>query len=139
MSEQGADAMASPPPASMYHPPPVSAPYHPPPAYPPPTGSTPAVSDGWAVSSLVFAILGLIFAIPLGLPGLIAGPIAYFVGKSARQRILESKGALSGGSAANAGRILGVITTIVGAIVTLVWLVVILNALNDVTYDTSFS
>ena len=35
--------------------------------------------------------------------------------------------------AANAGRILGVVTTAVGAVVTLLWFIVILNALNDVS------
>ena len=110
---------------------PAIAPYYPPPAYPPPP--TDAGTDAKAVASLGFAILGLIFALPLGLPGLIAGPIAYFLGRGARARIAESGGALGGAGAANAGRILGVVTTVVGALVTLLWLVVILNAFNDVS------
>ena len=109
---------------------PAIAPYHPPPAHPPPP--TAASTDTKAVASLVFAILGLIFALPLGLPGLIAGPIAYFLGKGARERIAESGGTLAGAGTANAGRILGVVTTAVGAVVTLLWFIVILNALNDV-------
>ena len=116
--------------------PPIAAPespYVPPPSYPPPAAARPAVTDGKAAASLVFAILGLIFAIPLGLPGMIAGPIAYFLGKGARERIASSNGSLAGAGAANAGRILGIITTAIGAIVTLVWLVVIFNALNDVS------
>lgn len=126
--------MASPPPASMQHQAaPQIAPYVPPPNYPPPAGARPAVTDGKAAASLVFAILGLIFAIPLGLPGMIAGPIAYFLGKGARERIAASNGSLTGAGAANAGRILGAITTAIGAIVTLVWLVIIFNALNDVS------
>ena len=107
------------------------APYHPPPAYPPPP--TNAGTDAKAVASLGFGILGLIFALPLGLPGLIAGPIAYFLGRGARARIAESGGALGGAGTANAGRILGVVTTVVGAVVTLLWLIVILNAFNDVS------
>ena len=118
----------SPPPAATRMP--AIAPYHPPPAYPPPP--TAAGTDTKAVASLVFAILGLIFALPLGLPGLIAGPIAYFLGKGARERIAESGGTLAGAGTANAGRILGVVTTAVGAVVTLLWFIVILNALNDV-------
>ena len=113
--------------------PPPAAPYVPPPNYPPPAGALRRGTDGKAAASLVFAILGLIFAIPLGLPGMIAGPIAYFLGKGARERIAASNGMLGGGSAANAGRILGVITTAVGAVVTLAWIVIILNALNDVS------
>ncbi len=110
---------------------PVIAPYHPPPAYPPPPMD--AGTDAKAVASLGFATLGLIFALPLGLPGLIAGPIAYFLGSGARTRIAESGGTLGGAGAANAGRILGVVTTVVGAVVTLLWLIVILNAFNDVS------
>lgn len=121
-------------PEPMASPPPVIAPYYPPPAYPPPAGA-PAATDSRAVASLAFAILGLIFALPLGLPGMIAGPIAYFLGKGARARIAESGGKLGGSGAANAGRILGVVATAVGALVTLLWFIVILNALNDVTFE----
>ena len=124
-------SMASPEP--MPSPPPAVAPYYPPPTYPPPNVDT-AGTDSRAVASLGFAILGLIFALPLGLPGMIAGPIAYFLGKSARGRIAESGGSLGGAGAANAGRILGVVTTVVGSVVTLLWLIVFLNALNDVTF-----
>src|SRR5207244_7782409 len=98
---------------------------------PPPTA---AGTDARAVASLGFRILGLIFALPLGLPGLIAGPIPYFLGKGSRPRIAEAAGALGGAGTANAGRILGIIPTAVGALVTLLWFVVILNALNDVSF-----
>jgi hypothetical protein len=81
----------------------------------------------------VFGILGLVFGLPLGLPGMIAGPIAYFLGKGARQRIKESKGTLGGASAANAGRILGIVATAVGSVAALGWLILILNALNDMS------
>jgi len=123
----------------MQHPAvPSVAPYHAPPSFPPPAGAGPVGTDGKAVASLVFAILGLIFAIPMGLPGMIAGPIAYFLGKGARERIAASNGTLTGASAANAGRILGVITMAVGAIVTLIWLVIIFNALNDTSTSSGF-
>ena len=124
--------MSAPSPQPVIAPPPVVAPYHPPPAYPPPPVS--AGTDSRAVASLAFAILGLIFGLPLGLPGMIAGPIAYFLGKGARARIAESGGTLGGASAANAGRILGIVTTAVGALVTLLWFIVILNAFNDVSF-----
>jgi hypothetical protein len=124
-------------PAPAQYPPPAAAPYHAPPSYPPPVGTTPAVTDGRAVASLLWAILGVIFGLPLGLPALIGGPVAYFLGGSAKQRIAESNGALTGASTANAGRILGVITTAVGCVVTLIWLIVIFNALND-TSASSF-
>jgi len=81
---------------------------------------------------MIFAILGLLFGIPLGLPGMIGGTIGYFLGKSARTRIAESNGALGGQSAAGIGRIVGVIAFSVGSLVTLLWLIVIFNALLDV-------
>ena len=126
-------------PAPVEYPQPPTAPYQPPPSYPPPVGSTRAVTDGGAVASLLWAILGLIFGLPLGMPALIGGPVAYFLGSAARTRIAESNGALSGASTASAGRILGIITTIVGCLVTLLWLIVIFNALNDTSSGSSFS
>jgi hypothetical protein len=119
-------------------PPPVIAPYQPPPSTPPPVAAHSVVTDGKAISALVFGILGLVFAIPLGVPGLIAGPIAYFLGKGAKQRIAESNGSLSGAGAANAGRILGIAATAAGAVVTLVYLIVLFNALLDVGSQTGF-
>src|SRR5258708_9372038 len=109
--------------------PPVIAPYHPPPAYAPPPSN--AGMDAKAVASLGFAILGLIFALPLGLPGLIAGPIAYFLGRGARARIAESGGTLGGAAAANAGRILGVVPPRRGAVASLRWRVGRVNSCND--------
>lgn len=125
--------MSAPEPEMAPSPPPAVAPYYPPPAYPPPAQAG-TQTEPRAIASLVFAILGFVFALPLGLPGMIAGPIAYFVGKDARTRIVESGGALGGAGIANAGRIFGVITTAIGAVVTLLWLIVIFNALNDVTF-----
>ena len=72
------------------------APYQPPPNYPPPAGQGAVGTDGKAASSLVFGILGLLFALPLGLPGLIAGPIAYFLGKGAKQRSQNRTARLAG-------------------------------------------
>ena len=121
--------MASPPPAVSQSP--AVAPYHPAPTYPPPAAQTGQVTDGHAAASVVFAVLGLVFAIPMGLPGMIAGPIAYFLGKSAKTRIAESNGALGGAGAANLGRILGIVTFTVGCVVTFLWLLVLFNALLD--------
>lgn len=114
------------------HQPPVVAPYHPPPTYPPPASQAGKVTDGRAAASLVLGLLGLVFAIPLGLPGMIAGPIAYFLGKGAQTRIKESDGKLGGEGAAGAGRLLGIAATAVGCLVALAWLIVIFNALLDV-------
>ena len=116
----------------------MSSLYQPPPNSPPPVAAHAVLTDGKAMSALVFGILGLVFALPLGLPGLIAGPIAYFLGKGAKQRIAESNGSLSGAGAANAGRILGIVATAAGAVVTLLYLIVLFNALLDVGSQTGF-
>jgi len=119
-------------------PPPVIAPYQPPPNYPPPASQGAVATDGKAASSLAFGILGLLFALPLGVPGLIAGPIAYFLGKGSKQRIAESNGALGGTSFANAGRILGIVATAVGAVVTLIYLILLFNAMLDAPAESNF-
>jgi hypothetical protein len=114
--------------------PPSAAPYHAPPNYPPPASQVGQVTDGRAAASLVLAVLGLVFSIPLGLPGMIAGTIAYFLGNSAKTRIAESSGARGGEGAARAGRLVGVIAFALGSLVTLLWLIVIFNALVDVPF-----
>ncbi len=80
---------------------------------------------------MIFSILGLLFSIPLGLPGMIGGTVGYFLGKSARTRIADSNGALGGQNAANVGRIVGIIAFATGSLITLLWLIVIFNALLD--------
>ena len=107
------------------------APYHPPPSYPPPVyGRAPSV-DSRAVVALVLAIVGLVLGLPLGIPGLICGPIAYFMVKSANRRIDASAGALGGRSLAMAAWVLGIVATAAGAIVALIWLVVLLVAISS--------
>ena len=87
-------------------------------------------SDGGATVSAILGGLGLVLGLGAGLPGLVLGPIAYFLGKAAIGRIDASKGALGGRGAASAGWILGVVATAVGAIVTLVWFVIYLVAIS---------
>lgn len=70
--------------------------------------------------------MGLLLGLPLGIPGMALGPLAYFLGKSAVGRIDESKGELGGRSTAVAGWVIGAIATAVGAAVTLVWFVLLL-------------
>jgi hypothetical protein len=110
--------------------PPVVAPYHPPPSYPPPSLGKAAPADGKGIASFAVAVLGIAFGLPFGLPGLVLGAIAYFMGKAAIQRIDTSSGALGGRSLAAAGWVLGVVATAIGAVVSLVWVVVLLVALS---------
>ncbi len=112
---------------------PPIAPYHPPPSYPPPASSATPALDNRSAIALVLAVLGLVLGLPLGVPGLVLGPIAYFMGKSALTRIGASAGALDGRNFAMTAWILGIVATAAGAVVSLVWLVVILNSASGAT------
>ena len=62
----------------------------------------------------------------IGIAALIMGPVAYFLGKSARSRIAASEGKLVGAPLASAGSVLGIVATVIGAATTLGWLVILL-------------
>ncbi len=114
-------------------PPPPVAPYYPPPSYPPPTYQSRRGVDSRSAIALALAIVGLVLGLPLGVPGLICGPIAYFMGRSAANRIKASAGVLGGHSLAVTAWILGIVATAAGAVVTLIWLVVLLVAISGPT------
>jgi len=113
--------------------PPAIAPYHPPPSYPPPAYSGTGALDNRAAVALAMAVLGLVLGLPLGVPGLVFGPIAYFMGKSAVNRIAASAGALGGRNIATTAWILGIVATAAGAVVSLVWLIVFLVSVSTTT------
>lgn len=109
-------------------------PWHLPPAYPPPPqaralGST----DGRATASLLSAIAGIVLGLPFGIPGMVLGTLAYFLGKSAVDNIDSSKGGLGGRGMAVAGWVLGAVAMAIGSAVTLAWLVVVLVAISQAT------
>jgi hypothetical protein len=85
------------------------------------------------VLSLLAGIGGILFGLPLGLPGLVLGPFAYFLGRSAVSRIEASHGALGGRGSAAWAWVMGLIATAVGAVVSLVWFIVILVAVSGTT------
>ncbi len=120
----------SPPPAG---PPATVAPYHPPPPYPPPGLGHAAPTDGRAITSLVASIFGILLGLPFGLPGLALGPLAYFMGRSAVARIDEAPGTVGGRSVAVMGWVLGIVATAIGAVVSLVWLVLLLVGISTPT------
>src|SRR5205809_213119 len=124
-----AEARGGPPPAPPPPPPPPAmSPYYRA-GYPqPPAPAT--HNDGAAVVSAILGSFGVVLGLVLGIPGLVLGPIAYFLGKGAIGRIEASKGTLGGRSAAAAGWVIGVIATAVGAIVTLTWFVIWLVAVS---------
>ena len=110
--------------------PPQIAQYYPPPSYPPPSYGGSGALDNRAAVALALAITGLVLGLPLGVPGLVLGPIAYFMGKSAVTRIEASAGALGGRNLGRTAWILGVVATAAGAVVTLVWLIFFLVSVS---------
>jgi len=118
------------PEAPMQTSPPPIVLYYPPPTYPPPSYSGAGALDNRAAIALALAIIGMILGLPLGVPGLVFGPIAYFMGKSAVTRIEASAGALGGRNLARTAWILGVIATAAGAVISLVWLIFFLVSVS---------
>jgi hypothetical protein len=112
------------------------APYRPPPSFPPPSAGRAAPVDGRAITSLAVAVLGIALGLPFGIPGLVLGAIAYFTGKAAISRVDSSAGAVGGRSLATAGWVLGVVATGIGALVSLVWLVVLLVVVSGPVQPT---
>ena len=105
--------------------------WYPPPTFPPPLVKTSGSTEGRGIASLIVAIAGILLGLPLGIPGMVLGTLAYFLGKSAVSRIDSSQGALGGRSVAVAGWVLGVVAMAIGSVVTLVWIVVALVATSQ--------
>jgi hypothetical protein len=105
--------------------------WHPPPSYPPPRAEASGATDGRAVVSLIAAIFGILLGLPFGIPGMVLGTLAYFLGKSAVRRIDGAPGALGGRSLAVSGWVLGAVAMAIGSAVTLVWLIVVLVAFSQ--------
>jgi hypothetical protein len=80
-------------------------------------------SDGKAIAALLAAIGGIVLGVPLGVPGLVLGPVAYFLGRSVVGHIDASNGAIGGRSTAVAAWVLGVVATAIGAVISLAWIV----------------
>ena len=102
--------------------------WYPPPSYPPPRITASGSTDGRAVASLITAIAGIVLGLPVGIPGMVLGTVAYFLGRSSVSRIDSSQGRLGGRGVAVAGWVFGVVSMAIGSVVTLVWVVVVLVA-----------
>jgi len=64
----------------------------------------------------------------MGIPGMVLGTLAYFLGRSAVSRIDSSQGALGGRSVAVSGWVFGVAAMAIGSVITVAWIVVVLVA-----------
>jgi hypothetical protein len=79
--------------------------------------STPGRTDSTAIAALVVGAISPMAAMFYGVPGVIAGSIAVFLGLSSRRRIKRSGGTLHGGGLALAGWIVGVCGILLGLVV----------------------
>jgi Domain of unknown function (DUF4190) len=73
-------------------------------------------TDGQATAALVLGILSLVGVMCYGVPSLIMGPIAIYLGLHSSSRIRGSGGALGGQGFAMAGWICGSIGVLLGAL-----------------------
>jgi hypothetical protein len=105
--------------------------WYPPPSYPPPQTLATGRTDTRAIASMLAAIAGIVLGLPLGIPGMVLGTLAYFLGRSSVQRIDGSQGTLGGRSMAVAAWVLGIVAMIIGSVITLIWLVVFLFAISQ--------
>jgi hypothetical protein len=91
--------------SNMPAPPPNAPP--PPPGYDYGSGGGPAVTAGKATGALVCGIVGLFCF------GVILGPVAIYLGSTAKREIQQSNGRLKGSGMATAGMVLGIIAVVV--------------------------
>ena len=73
-------------------------------------------TDSQATVALILGILSICCV------GIILGPIAYFLGTGALNRINASGGTVGGASIAQAGRVLGIIGAVLSFLAIIVWI-----------------
>ena len=93
------------------------------------------VALGLAVAGLALAAVGWYFDVAsllagllLGVPAMILGPVGYFVGRSAIHHVAASEGRLGGATLARTSTVLGAVAMAIGAVLTVVWLTLLLLA-----------
>jgi hypothetical protein len=79
-------------------------------------GSQDAPTSGSAVTALVMGILAIISCTFYGVPGVIFGPLAMYFAARAKKQVLAGQASTSSLGLANAGRVLGIIGLIIGAL-----------------------
>jgi hypothetical protein len=96
----------------------------PPPAPPSAAIVPPAVlqTDGMAIAALVVGVVAPVAAMFDGIPGVIMGSIAVFLGLNSRRRIKRSGGRLQGGGLALAGWIVGLCAIVLGILIAVFFL-----------------
>lgn len=74
-------------------------------------------TDGMAIAALVVGLIAPLAAMFYGVPGVIMGSVAVFLGLSSRRRIKRSGGTLQGGGLALAGWIVGLGAIVLGVMI----------------------
>jgi hypothetical protein len=124
-----------PPPGYGQQPPNWGNAYPPPPQYPPPgyghpyQPGPPAPKHGQATTAMVFGIVSLAGLVTCVLPILVA-PVAWILGAKAVKEIDANPGAYSGRSEANAGKIMGIVGTVLLALVLVFIAILIIIGIN---------
>lgn len=119
---------------SSYPPPPPGGGYPPPPGYGYPQYAVPQ-KHSKATTAMVLGIVSVAGGLLCYLPLLLA-PFAWFTGTKAVRDIDESRGALGGRGEANAGKVLGIIGTVILALgLALIVLFVVLSLTVDNFWD----
>jgi hypothetical protein len=75
-----------------------------------------------AIASLVIGIIAAVGVFCYGVPAVILGPVALFLGLRARTKIRASGGAIGGGGLAMAGWITGLVAACLGALILVVFI-----------------
>jgi hypothetical protein len=105
--------------------------------YPPPGYGVAPQNEGLAVASMVVGIVSFVLACGYGI-GLLGSPVAMVLGKVSLNRIDQSGGQLGGRGMAQAGFIMGIIGTILLALVIIGVVIIVIVGVNggfDDNYD----
>jgi hypothetical protein len=96
-------------------------------------------TDGMAIAALIVGIISAVGIFCYGVPAVILGPIALFLGLHARSRIKASGGAIGGGGLAMAGWITGLAALCVGAVFLLLTIGVMALGLSSISNYVTIS
>jgi hypothetical protein len=75
-----------------------------------------------AIAALVVGIISAVGVFCYGVPAIILGPVAVYLGLRSRRKIKASAGAIGGGGLAMAGWITGLVAAVIGALFLIVFI-----------------
>ena len=119
LQPEGGAPPPPPPPPPQQPPPPPGTPQQPPAPPPPPPGATPPgyQAGGYQVGPAAPNAPGAVLSLVLGILGIvicpICAPFAYYYGQQSEQAVDASRGTLAGRGMATAGKILGIVGSVI--------------------------